>query len=324
MTFTRRDIGKLALTAIPAIVPAMNAWAAKPNSKWGGVQVGLNVPYSFHNMPGSADDILAYMTQLNLSAAELRLQPVEAYLNAPKPWAPPATPRGEKKKPLTPDQVEERKAAGDALTKWRLSRSMDDFKAFRKKYEDAGVLIQIVKFDGINEFEDGVIDYCFNLSKALGAHAISCEIPVSQTKRLGEFAAKHKMLVGYHGHTNLTDPEHFGTTARWEQAFSYSKYNGANVDIGHFFTANGFSPAEWIIKNHERVTHVHIKDRKANNGPNMPFGQGDTPIKEILLMMKKEKYTFQATIEFEYKVPEGSTTLAEIGKCVKYCQDTLS
>jgi sugar phosphate isomerase/epimerase len=324
VTFTRRDIGKLALTAIPAIVPAMNAWAAKPNSKWGGVQVGLNVPYSFHNMPGSADDILAYMTQLNLSAAELRLQPVEAYLNAPKPWAPPATPRGEKKKPLTPDQVEERKAAGDALTKWRLSRSMDDFKAFRKKYEDAGVLIQIVKFDGINEFEDGVIDYCFNLSKALGAHAISCEIPVSQTKRLGEFAAKHKMLVGYHGHTNLTDPEHFGTTARWEQAFSYSKYNGANVDIGHFFTANGFSPAEWIIKNHERVTHVHIKDRKANNGPNMPFGQGDTPIKEILLMMKKEKYTFQATIEFEYKVPEGSTTLAEIGKCVKYCQDILS
>jgi hypothetical protein len=320
VTFTRRDIGRLALTA----VPAMTAWATKPNSKWGGVQVGLNVPYSFHNMPGSADDILNYMIQLNLSGAELRLQPVEAYLGAPKPWTPPPTPRGTPRQPLTPEQVEQRKAANDALTKWRLSRSMDEFKGFRKKYEDAGVLIQIVKFDGIDTFEDAVIDYCFNLSKALGASAISCEIPVSQTKRLGEFATKHKMMVGYHGHTAINDPEKFGSLARWEQVFAYSKYNGANVDIGHFFTANGFSPAEWIMKNHERVTHVHIKDRKANNGPNVPFGQGDTPIKEILLMMKREKYPFQATIEFEYPVPAGSTTLAEIAKCVKYCQDVLS
>jgi hypothetical protein len=56
----------------------------------------------------------------------------------------------------------------------------------------------------------------------------------------------------------------------------------------------------------------------------MPFGQGDTPIKEILLMMKKEKYKFQATIEMEYPVPEGSTLLAEIGKCVRYCRDILT
>ena len=88
--------------------------------------------------------------------------------------------------------------------------------------------------------------------------------------------------------------------------------------------ANGISPAEWIKENHTRVTHVHIKDRKANNGPNVPFGQGDTPIKEILQLMKREKYKFQATLEFEYPVPPGSTLLAELTKCVQYCKDVLA
>jgi len=328
MNYTRRDLGKLALAALPATTLV----GAKLDSNFGGVQIGINAPYSFHNMPGGADDILNYVTQTNIAALELRLQPVEAWLKAPPPWtAPPRPPNPEGKKgggggraPLTPEQEAARKAAGEALEKWRLSQSMDGFKAFRKKYEDAGVLIQIVKFDGINTMSDSVVDYCFEVAKNLGAHAISCEIPVSQTKRLGAFGEKHKMMIGYHGHGNLTDPEAFGRLGAWEQAFWYSKYNGANVDIGHFFAANGFSPADWIKENHTRVTHVHIKDRKAKNGPNMPFGQGDTPIKEILQLMKREKYKFQATLEFEYPVPEGSTLLAELSKCVAYCKEALA
>jgi sugar phosphate isomerase/epimerase len=326
MNYSRREFGKLAL----ATLPAATLLAAKPDSNFGGVQVGVNAPYSFHNMPGGADDILSYATQTNISNLELRLQPVEAWLKAPPPWtAPPRPPSADGKKgggraPLTPEQEAERKAAGEALEKWRLSQSMDGFKAFRKKYEDSGVLIEIVKFDGINTFSDGVVDYCFEVARTLGAHAISCEIPVSQTKRLGAFAEKHKMMVGYHGHGNLTDPEAFGRLGAWEQAFWYSKYNGANVDIGHFFAANGFSPAGWIKENHTRVTHVHLKDRKAKNGPNVPWGQGDTPIKEILQLMKREKFKFQATIEFEYPVPEGSTLLAELDKCVKFCKDALA
>ena len=78
-----------------------------------------------------------------------------------------------------------------------------------------------------------------------------------------------------------------------------------------------------VVK-HDRVTHVHIKDRKANNGPNMPFGQGDTPIKEILLMMKKEKYTFPATIELEYELPADSDAVKEVAKCVQYCKEALA
>ncbi len=186
------------------------------------------------------------------------------------------------------------------------------------------MLIQIVKVDGFGDFTDDVTDYFFQAARELGAYAMSCEIPVSKTKRVGVFAQKHKMMVGYHGHGNLTDPEAFGRLGAWEQAFWYSKYNGANVDIGHFFASNGFSPAAWIKENHTRITHIHLKDRKANMGPNMPWGQGDTPLREVLQMMKTEKYKFQATIEMEHPVPEGSNTLAELSKCVQYCKEALA
>lgn len=317
MNYTRRDIGKLALAALPAAKLS----AAKPNSVFGGVQIGANVPYIFRNMPGSADDILKYLLQTNISAVELRTQPVEAFLGAP---AAPAAARGAGRAPLTPEQQAAQRAAAEELRKWRLSRSMSEFKAFRKKYEDAGVLIQIVKVDGFGDFTDDVTDYFFQAARELGAYAMSCEIPVSKTKRVGAFAQKHKMMVGYHGHGNLTDPEAFGRLGAWEQAFWYSKYNGANVDIGHFFASNGFSPAAWIKENHTRITHIHLKDRKAKNGPNMPWGQGDTPLKEILQMVKAEKYKFQATIEMEHPVPQGSNTLAELAKCVQYCKEVLA
>lgn len=319
MELSRRDLGKMALAALPA----SSNLNAKPDSKFGGVQIGINIPYSFHGLPSNADQILEYLAKTNISAVELRSQPIEAFLGAPKMAA---TGVGMKPRPRAGQPTEftaEQKAQVEELRKWRLSRSMSEFKAFRKKYEDAGVLIEIVKFDGINTATDDVLDYCFQMSRALGAKGISCEIPVSETKRLGAFAAKHKLMVGYHGHGNLTNPEAFGRLGAWEQAFWYSKYNGANVDIGHFFAANGFSPNEWIKENHTRITHVHLKDRKANNGPGMAWGEGDTPLKETLLMMQREKYKFQATIELEYKIPQGSDVLTEISKCVAYAKKVL-
>ena len=49
---TRRQFGKLALAALPAAALPHSLSAAswmrqKPNSKWAGVQVGMNVPYNF-------------------------------------------------------------------------------------------------------------------------------------------------------------------------------------------------------------------------------------------------------------------------------------
>jgi sugar phosphate isomerase/epimerase len=319
MNISRRDLGKMAFAALPAMGLPVDSLLAKPNSKFGGVQIGINAPYSFHNMPGGADDVIKYLTQLNLSSVELRTQPVEGFLGAP---VVPAAP-GRNKPPLTSDEQAARKAAIEDLRKWRLALSVDRIKEFRKKYESAGILIEIVKVDGIDAMEDDVVDYAFVMAKTLGAHALSCEIPVSRTKRLGEFATRHKLMVGYHGHANMANPEAFAKPESWETAMSYSKYNGINLDLGHFTAGNNTSPVDFIKKHHDRITHVHLKDRKLNNGPNVPWGQGDTPVKEVLQLMQKEKYPFQGTIEFEYPVPKDSDLMTELAKCVQYCKSAL-
>ena len=70
---------------------------------------------------------------------------------------------------------------------------------------------------------------------------------------------------------------------------------------------------------------MHTKDRKslANGQDNMPFGMGDTPIVDVLQLMRDQKYSFPATIEYEYKTPKNSTIINEIRKCVDYCKDAL-
>jgi sugar phosphate isomerase/epimerase len=239
----------------------------------------------------------------------LRTQPVEVWLGAPKNQI------------FTKGKGAESGASGgaDELRNWRNSVSMDKVKEFRTKYEEAGVLIEIVKVDGIFAMKDDTLDYVFAMAKALGARAISTEISKKEDdlKRLGQVADKHHFMVGYHGHA-VTKPEH------WEKAFSFAKYNGANVDIGHFVAGNNTSPVPFIKQYHDRVTHVHIKDRKMHEGPNTPFGEGDTPIKEVLCLIRDNKWNIQATIEFEYKVPAGSDRMTEIARAIKYCRDALA
>ena len=313
---TRREFTKLALAALPGagLVSTLGRLSAaestgRPNSKVAGVQIGINVPYSFANGAMSGDDILKNCVQLGLSAVELRTQPVEAFLGVPPE--------------LIGSQKGEEKSAGAAragkLREWRKSVSLDRVKEFRTKYETAGVLIEIVKVDGIFKMSDHELDYAFSLAKALGGRAISSEISHTEAelKRAGQFADKHQIMVGYHGHAT-TKPEH------WEKAFSLAKFNGANVDLGHFVAGNNISPVPFLKQYHDRVTHVHLKDRKFNNGPNTPFGEGDTPIAEVLRLIRDSKWNIQATIEFEYKVPVGSDRMTELARAIKFCRDALA
>jgi sugar phosphate isomerase/epimerase len=341
MLYTRRDLGKLALAGLPSAGvflrsgSASGAALAKPNSKWAGVQVGMNVPYNF-GMGNylSGDEILSRCVQLGISGVELRMQPVELFLGSPEAVAAAAAAArgraeggdgraggrgraGGGRAALTPEQEAAQKATAEATRKWRVSAPMSKVKEFRRKYDDAGVAIEIVKVDGIFGFTDDVLDYAFELAKNLGARAISTEISrdLSQTARVGQFADKHKMMVGYHGHTE-TGP------AQWEDAFARATHNGANLDIGHFIGGHKTSPIPFLKQHHDRITHIHVKDKTLNDA-NVPFGQGDTPIKEALQVIRDNKWKIQATIEFEYPVPEGSDRMTELAKCVQYCKDAL-
>jgi sugar phosphate isomerase/epimerase len=272
---------------------------AKPNSMINGVQIGV-ITYSFRSMPSSAEQLLQYCKDCNINAIEMMGDAAEAYAGSPK-WE-----RG------NPDSAAK-------IAEWRANAPMDKFIELRKMYNDAGVTIYAWKPNALGKKNtDAEIDYAFNAGKALGCNHVTVELPDDeQTQRLGNKATEHKMKVGYHAHTQATP-------TLWDTALSQSDYNAINLDIGHYVAGTSSSPVDFILKNHSRIVSMHIKDRKFHDGPNMPWGEGDTPIKEVLTLMKTKKYKFPATIEQEYKIPDGSDAVKEVTKCRAFAKNALS
>jgi sugar phosphate isomerase/epimerase len=295
---------------------ANSFFLAKLNSKIKGVQIGA-ITYSFRSMPGSAEQIIQYCKEAGISAVELMGDPAEAYAGSP------AGLMTEVSRENFMKVMEERNAKART---WRETASMDKFVELRKLFNDAGITIYAYKPDaalGVKS-TDGEIDYAMRAAKALGATSVNVEIPTNadHSKRLGEFGLKHKVYVGYHAHTQATD-------TAWDLALSQSPYNAINLDCGHYIAAGGANTTAsllaFIEKNHDRISSMHIKDRKnkVNGSKNMPWGEGDTPLKEILTLLKTKKYKIPASIELEYDIPAGSDAVKETKKCFEYAKAIL-
>ena len=324
MSFTRRQFGRVALAGAPAIgallrgdLAAAAVGQAPPKlSQWAGVRVGLNVPYSLgtgNNI--AAEDLLKRVLEVGVGFLELRAQPVEHFLGSPtvRAAAEAAKAGGTRPAAPTPHQKAE-------IRSWRLSAPSGKLKELRQMYEQAGVAIDILKVDDLYAISDEELDYFFQMARDLGARAISAELPEtrSDTKRIGAFADKHKVFMAYHHHAQPA-------AAIYEEAFTEARYNAANVDIGHWTATQNASPLPFIEKHHDRIPHIHVKDRRlgTNGGENAPFGQGDTAVRQILQAIRDNKWNIRPIIEFEYRVPEGSDRVTEIKKCLAYCRDSL-
>jgi len=338
--YSRREFGKMMVAGIP-----LSVVLAQINSKFRGVQIGV-ITYSFRSMP--ANEIIPAMVKLGLSEVELMSNHCEALAGAPQATGVGGLGRGSGgqggqaaggqgasvagqqggqrgggRSQASPEQQEAQRQQQEALRKWRMATSPDSFKAVKKKFNDVGIDLQILCFNQRMTATDDEIEYAFQMAKALGVKAISSSSTVSFAKRVAPFAEKHKIMWGGHGHSNVNDPEEFATPQSFENIMSFSKYIGVNLDIGHFTAAN-FDAVAYIKEHHARITNLHLKDRKKNQGPNVPWGQGETPIKEVLQLMAREKYAFPANIELEYPVPEGSDLMAEMSKCLNYCKTALA
>jgi sugar phosphate isomerase/epimerase len=309
MIYSRRELGRLALASLPAA-----AALAAPNSKIKGVQIGA-ITYSFRQgVP--KPEIIPDMVKIGLSEVELMSGDAEALAGAP---APAAGGGGRGRAPLTPEQIAAREAQQKALKDWRAASKPATWEGVKKQFNDAGIALAILCYNMNVNMADDEIDYAFAMAKAMKVKAISCSATVTFAKRVAAFADKHKIVWAGHGHDNTSDPEQFAKPETFELIMSLSKYIGVNLDIGHF-TAAGYDPIPFIQKHHARITNLHLKDRKKNHGANVPWGQGDTPIKEVLLLLSKEKYNIPANIEFEYPIPAGSDAVTEVGKCYQYAK----
>jgi sugar phosphate isomerase/epimerase len=317
MNHTRRDFVKIASAGFPAasLLSLPSAARAAVNSKISGVQIGA-ITYSFKGDVKKPDEIIPDLVKIGIGSVELMSNDGEMMAGAP-----PIPNFGFGVK-LTPEQTAAIQEGQQKRREWRAKTTSATFQRVRKSFDDAGINVDILCYNMNQNIMDDEIDHAFRMAQAMKVKAISSTSTVAVARRVAPFADKYKIVWAGHGHTAVNDPNEFATPESFETIMSFSKYIGANLDIGHY-TAAGYDPLAFMAKHHSRITNLHLKDRKKNDGPNMPWGQGETPIKEVLQVMRKEKYAFPANIELEYPIPQGSTSPAEIGICLDYARKCL-
>lgn len=299
---TRREFGALALStvALPSVLRAQMV---------SGVRLGVQT-YSFRELtrpPGGdlVDPIIAAMKECGLTECEL--------------WAPQIEPPSSfgRGRP-TPEQAQQ---AREAAKTWRLETPLDHFRTIRKRFESAGMTIYAFNYSPNNSFTDAEIDRGFEMAKALGAEIITASATIEAARRMAPFAAKHKMPVAMHNHSNVTDPNEFATLESLATALTLSPLFRINLDIGHFTAAN-YDAVAYIREHHASITNLHLKDRKKEQGPNTAWGTGDTPIRQVLQLLKQERWPIRAYIEYEHNGEAGPVD--EVKKCFAFAKSALA
>jgi sugar phosphate isomerase/epimerase len=300
---SRREFGcSLAASLIVPVVSRTRLNAAPIN----GVHVGVQ-SYSFRELPRPAgadavDTIISAMKSCALDECEL--------------WSPQLEPAGGR--PSSPD---ERQQARETLRRWRLSTPLSHFAEIRQKFTAAGITIFAYNLSFNESFSDDEIDRGFAHARALGAEVITASTTLSVAKRVVPFAAAHRVPVAMHNHSNVTDPNEFATPASFTAALAMSPLFRVNLDIGHFTAAN-FDALAFLQAHHDRITNIHVKDRKRDQGPNTRWGEGDTPIREVLGWLKARRSPVRAYIEYEYKGTR--SVIDEVKDCASYVAKALA
>ena len=287
---------KLLLLLMMAAVFMQCTNSSKPNSKFGGVQIG-NITYSFRSMPDQTiEGMLNYTLQAGINSIELISGPAEKYAGMPQ--------------------------GRDEIRQWKKTVSMDKFKEIRKMFNSKGVTIHMVNIGVSAGASDEEIDYAFKVGKTLGAIGLAMEVSEDVAKRISPFADKHEMYVIFHNHGQSEDPNF-----SYDRILAYGPRLMLNLDVGHYYSATGLNPCDLIKRLNKRIVSLHLKDKTWEGSyaasKNRPFGEGTTPLIEILQLIQKEKWPIVCHIEQEYDIPANSDAVKEVIKCVDYCRKAL-
>jgi len=291
---SRRDAGKLLFAGATGVLNAGSGLlaAGKIKSVVRGVQIGAQ-SYSFRDRP--LDACIEAFRAVGLGECEL--------------WT---------------GHVEPRSIKRDEVRKWHLNTPLGFFREVREKWHNAGITLGAYNYSFRSDMSDADLERGFLEAKELGVKIITCSSNVSVVPRVDTLARKYKMRIGLHGHDATDRPDEFSTPDSFERAMKgASEYIGVNLDIGHFIAAGG-DPVAYLHQFHQKIVTLHIKDRKKNHGANLPFGQGDTPIGEVLRLLRDQRWKIPANIEYEYGGFNSKLdAVAEVKKCYEFCQKQL-
>ena len=358
--FGRVTLGALPLATLAATLQAQTR-GRKPNSRIGGVQIGV-ITSSFGALP--APQIIPALLSLGINEVELQPNHAEALAGAPLPApnanvpAPTtATLNADGLLPRCANQqmvvtpplssantgrggrgaaAPEQEAAQERLNAWRAATTPQTWKVVRKQFDDAGIDVRILwyslGFQG-TPTSDEEIDYAFRMAKGLGVKVMSGSSTIPIAPRIARAAEKYKMLWGGHTQDNVNDPDQFVSPEAYDRLLALSPNFRICLDIG-YFTACGHDALAFVTQHHDRISDIHLKDKKraaslggavTNNAlNNYPWGQGDTPIREVLQLLKKNKYDIPVQIEYEYGCRTTADAVTEVGRCYAYGRQCLT
>lgn len=296
--------------------------------------VGIQT-YSFRTMDDQSPiSILNYIKETGIKHVELMGNHAESFAGAPE--SPMSNPdyrsimmKRYRNLELTSEEQELAEVISEevelynlAVQEWRKNVDYTKFETLRDLYAEAGILIYAFKprvFEKENTDDD--IRYGMRAAKALGASHVTLEHPSDDehTARLAKIAEEENIIVAYHGHMQQTP-------TLWDTAIEQSSANWLNLDFGHYIAAENENPLQIILDKKDRIASMHLKDRQrnSNGGANLEWGKGDTPIVELIQLMKNNKCRFPVTIELEYDIPEGSNAVEEVKKCLAYITNIKS
>lgn len=329
----RHFLGVAAAAAVGTVLPGQAAarprlggflHGAQPDSNFGGVQIGT-ITYSFRSMPGgSVEDLLGYLVECGISSTELMGPPILEFMGAPQSDAPSPRAIRQMTDPAEREAAELARAAHTTeLQRWYSSPPMEKLAELRRMYEDAGVRIHLAKFSpGTDPIAS---EFAFRASRALGARGCSNEISEEACRVQGPIAEQHGVTAAMHNHGQPSEPDFAG----FDHFLAISPGVSLNFDFGHYFGYTGESPLPVIQRLGRRITSMHMKDRAAPDAPaqagaNLPWGEGDTPLAEVLRLVQREGLPINCDIELEYEIPEGSNAVTEVKRCVEFCRDVLT
>ena len=299
-----------------------------------GVTIGVQT-YSFRTQEDESPlAILEYIKETGIKHVELMGNHAEPFAGAPaSPMDDPAKRairiKQWRQQELTEEEAElavvlraEMVQFNADLAKWRSEVDYSKFEELRDLYAANGISIYAFKpsvFGKDNTDED--IRYGMRAAKALGANHVTVEHPEDDehTARLGKIAEEEGILMAYHGHMQQTP-------TLWDTALEQSSGNSMNLDFGHYIAAENENPLQIIKDKHASIASMHLKDRqkKSNGGGNLMWGAGDTPIAEVVTLIRDNGYTFPITVELEYKIPEGSDAVQEVKRSYEYIKNILT
>lgn len=110
-------------------------------------------------------------------------------------------------------------------------------------------------------------------------------------------------------------------------AADLNPYMRITLDTGHFTAYNG-DALKFVQEHHDKISNLHLKDRLKNHPEphtdedTTEWGKGNARLIQILQLMKREKYSFPACIEYEYKGDKPA--VVEVRRCLDYAKAALA